>query len=218
MRLRIMPNILCIETSIGKCSVALQHNGIEDYIETKQSFMQSELLFVLIQELLKKNSLEYKDFDIFACTLGPGSFTGIRIGIAAVRGIKKILPDIQLLGVSTLEVMASDLQFPVVEEKILAVLNASGGDLYAQEFSSNGFPFGKIYSLQKKKLENKRKGSLLVVEQSSFYYEQGLTVNLTARSLLRKALKIISERKQEVYRNIQPIYVKDPNITTKILA
>jgi tRNA threonylcarbamoyladenosine biosynthesis protein TsaB len=208
-----MPNILCVETSIGKCSVALKLGDLEDYMEAEKKFMQSELLFPLMQQLLARNQIDYKNIDFLACSLGPGSFTGVRIGVAAIRGVHKILPQIQLLGVSTLELMVSSLQLPVTQEKILAVLNASVGDLYAQEFNPQGTVLGPIYSLPEKELEEKRHNSLLVTEETSFRSHIEHSVNLTARTLLHKIEKIIQESKQESYKNIWPLYIKSPNIT-----
>ena len=206
-----MPNILCIETSIGKCSVALN----DDLVEADEMFMQSEVLLPLMQEILERNHIDYKDLDVIACSLGPGSFTGIRIGIAAARGVKKIFSGIGLLGVSTLELMVNELQLPVVEKEILAVLNASGGDLYAQDLRPDGSLLGDIYLLPQEELEARREGRLLVTEQSSFGHPASISVNITARTLLRKANKIISEGRQEHYQNIWPIYIKEPNITTQ---
>ena len=74
---------------------------------------------------------------------------------------------------------------------------------------------GQAYSLPQKDLEDERKDALLVTEQSSFKHEEGVVVNLTARSLLRKVVRIITEGKQGEYQSTAPIYVKEPNITTK---
>jgi tRNA threonylcarbamoyladenosine biosynthesis protein TsaB len=210
-----MPNILCIETSIGKCSVSLKHGESQDYIEADKKFMQSELLLPLMQQLLKRNNIDYKDLDILACSLGPGSFTGIRIGIAAARGIKKIFPNIELLGVATLELMISELQFPVTQKKILAVLNASAGDLYAGEFDSYGIVLKVMHSLPQASLESKDESTLLVTEETSFQHSGSFSINLTAKTLLNKIEKIISEKKQDDYKNIWPLYVREPSVTTK---
>lgn len=204
-----MPNILCIETAIGKCSVALN----DDFLEADKLFMQSELLLPLIEEILARNNIGYKDLDVIACSLGPGSFTGIRIGIAAIRGVNKVFPNIKLLGVSTLELMVNELSLPS-DNKILAILTASGGDLYAQDFDKDGGKLGDIYSLPERDLETKRKGRLLVTEQSSFNHSDSLSVSISAKSILNKVRRIISEGKQEAYQNIWPIYVKEPNVTT----
>ena len=210
-----MSNILCIETSIGKCSVAFKHNDSEDYIEVKERSMQSEQLFVLIKKILKRNNLGFEDLNIIGCTLGPGSFTGVRIGLAAVCGIQKVLTDIRLLGVSTLEVIASTLRFPIVEKKLLVVLNAYGGDLYAQEFDSDGNPLGSIYLISQQALRDKLEDTLLVTEQSSFNHEQSFVVNLTAQDLLKKIHRIILEGKESLYEELLPMYIKGPNITAK---
>ena len=153
-----MLNVLCIETCLGKCSVALKHNGVEDYAETKERFAQSEQLFVLIKEVLKRNSIGFENLDIMGCTIGPGSFTGIRIGIAAVKGIQKISRT-RLLGVSTLEVMVNKIQLPVSESKILAILSASSQDMYVQEFDSYGNISSPIHLLSHEALQEKSRDS-----------------------------------------------------------
>lgn len=206
-----MLNVLSIETSIGKCSVALSGGAFEDYLEADKQFVQSEQLFPLIEELLKRNSLDYKDLNVIACSLGPGSFTGVRIGIAAARGINKVFQNIKLLGVSTLELMVSELQLPVAEKKLLAVLGASGGDLYAQDFNSNGIALGQIYLLPQKDLESL--DAMLITDKASFSHARGFAVNLTALSVLNRIKQIIAEGKEEAYQNFWPIYTKEPNIT-----
>ena len=102
-------NLLVFDTSMGKCSVALSCNGSVEYKESKDPFMQSEELFPIITTLLEQNEISLSDIDAIACTIGPGSFTGIRIGIASARGIKKMFPNMKLLGISTLELLAHDI-------------------------------------------------------------------------------------------------------------
>ena len=211
-----MSSILCVETSIGKCSVALKHNNVEDYIEAEAKFVQNEQLFVLIKKLLERNQCDFKDLAILCCTVGPGSFTGIRIGLAAIKGMGKILNNTKLLGVSTIELMVSKLQLPVSEKKIFAVLNATTGDLYAQEFDSHGSLLTNMYLLSQESLKSNCEDALLLTEQSSFICDYGVKVNITAKDLLKYVDKIILQKKESSYENLQPMYLKEPNITTKV--
>ena len=99
-------NILSIETVLGKCSVALKYQGSEDFLVTKEDFVQSEMLFVLIEALFDKHKAKFENLNAISCTTGPGSFTGIRAGIIAIRTIQTLLPHITALGINTLEVVA----------------------------------------------------------------------------------------------------------------
>ncbi|NRA73159.1 MAG: tRNA (adenosine(37)-N6)-threonylcarbamoyltransferase complex dimerization subunit type 1 TsaB [Rickettsiales bacterium] len=208
-----MPNILCIETSIGKCSVALNYDNAVDHAESEQKFVQSEQLFVLIIDILKKNQCSFKDIDVMSCTIGPGSFTGIRIGLAAIYGMKKVLNNVQLLGVSTLELMVRKLNFSVSEKKILAVLNATSGDLYAQEFNSSGKSLGVAYLIsQESLLSEHADNTLLLTESSSFSCEHSVKVDITAQDLLKYVSEVISNGKESLYENLQPMYLKEPNV------
>lgn len=83
-----MARILAIDTSAQNCSVAIIENNqiIADIIYNEKS-RQAEILFSLIQQIFSKTNLSYNKIDALAVTLGPGSFTGLRVGIASARGI-----------------------------------------------------------------------------------------------------------------------------------
>lgn len=83
-----MSKILCIETSTKNCSVALNLDG---EITCKEEFdannyIHQERMHPLIKHLLEENNLRASDMDAFAVSLGPGSYTGLRIGVSAVKG------------------------------------------------------------------------------------------------------------------------------------
>lgn len=83
-----MTKILCIETSAETCSVALSENGICVYeAEAAEERAHAKLLTVLIAELLANNKLTAKDIDAIAISEGPGSYTGLRIGVSAAKGL-----------------------------------------------------------------------------------------------------------------------------------
>ncbi len=125
-----MAIILALDSSIGISSVAIWHTDkIAAYLENRESTMQAAKLMPLVEEALNAAKLRYADLTHVACTTGPGSFTGIRIGMAAARGIA-FAANIPSLGFTTLEVMEA----ATGDQNALAILNAGKGEVYFQKF------------------------------------------------------------------------------------
>jgi tRNA threonylcarbamoyladenosine biosynthesis protein TsaB len=83
-----MGKILCIETSTEVCSVALVENGVlVDFREDLDGRNHSKLLTVFINELLEANHIKATDLSAVAVSEGPGSYTGLRIGVSVAKGI-----------------------------------------------------------------------------------------------------------------------------------
>ncbi|MEO8234705.1 MAG: tRNA (adenosine(37)-N6)-threonylcarbamoyltransferase complex dimerization subunit type 1 TsaB [Flavobacterium sp.] len=105
-----MNYILNIETATKNCSVALSQNG--DVIACKEiaeaGYSHAEKLHVFIEEILKENKLTFKDLSAIAISQGPGSYTGLRIGVSAAKGLCYSL-DIPLIAIDTLEVLSRKL-------------------------------------------------------------------------------------------------------------
>jgi tRNA threonylcarbamoyladenosine biosynthesis protein TsaB len=100
--------ILHLETSTKICSVALSKNGeLFDFIETSSDqFIHGEALTVMIDQLLKRNAIDVKSLLAISFSLGPGSYTGLRIGLATAKGLSFGL-GIPFIGVSSLESLVS---------------------------------------------------------------------------------------------------------------
>ncbi len=131
------PTILAFDTATGPCSVAVWKDGkIASYLETSVAVTQSTRLVPMIEEALRKTNTAYRDLTVVACTIGPGSFTGIRVGLAAARGIC-FASGVKGVGFTTLQTLAysaRDSKLPV-----LAVLNAGKGEHYYQGFMETSF-------------------------------------------------------------------------------
>ena len=128
--------ILSIDTATGPTSVALAREGkILGFIEDKAPGSQSTRLMPMIEQLLNEASLTYADLGLVACTTGPGSFTSIRVGLAAARGIC-LAGNLPSLGYTTLATLARAAQEEANDLPILALLNAGKGEVYYQGFTS----------------------------------------------------------------------------------
>ncbi len=80
--------VLCLETATGICSVALCDNdGIRYLRESTDTRSHAALLTVFIEEVLKESGTEIKNLDAVAVSRGPGSYTGLRIGVSVAKGI-----------------------------------------------------------------------------------------------------------------------------------
>lgn len=102
-----MAIILNIETSTEVCSVSISENGeLLFEKETLEGLNHSELLTVFIEQLLKENKFDLKRIDAVAVSKGPGSYTGLRIGVSVAKGFCYAL-DKPLIAISTLDAMAN---------------------------------------------------------------------------------------------------------------
>ncbi|MEN8116810.1 MAG: tRNA (adenosine(37)-N6)-threonylcarbamoyltransferase complex dimerization subunit type 1 TsaB [Bacteroidota bacterium] len=100
-----MAIILNIETSTEVCSVSLAQNSETLFEkESLEGLNHSELLTVFIEDLFKENNFEYSRLDAVAVSKGPGSYTGLRIGVSVAKGLCYAL-NIPLIGVGSIDVM-----------------------------------------------------------------------------------------------------------------
>lgn len=102
--------VLCIDTSSQLCSVAiLEDTTLIDKIELNNGLTHSESLMPLIKEILDKNNLSLKDINLLVSNIGPGSFTGLRIGASTCMAFSDSL-NIPCVGISALEVLAYNVK------------------------------------------------------------------------------------------------------------
>ncbi|MEP0563146.1 MAG: tRNA (adenosine(37)-N6)-threonylcarbamoyltransferase complex dimerization subunit type 1 TsaB, partial [Paracoccaceae bacterium] len=139
MKQPVDPKILAFDTSGPHCAAALLENDAifgETILEMKRG--QAEALMPLLEETLAARGLAWGDLDALAVGVGPGNFTGIRIGVSAARGLALAL-GIPAIGVSAFEAMA----FQHMGESCLICLPAPRDQAYVQTFrrgQPNGAP------------------------------------------------------------------------------
>ena len=98
--------ILCLETSTAVCSVALVENGkVIALRESLDGQNHAEKITVFIDEVMKEANVSYRDLDAVATSMGPGSYTGLRIGVSTAKGLCYAMEK-PLIAVDTLAAMA----------------------------------------------------------------------------------------------------------------
>lgn len=128
--------ILAADTSAKTASVALaDENGVIAEFNLQSGLTHSQTLMPMLDSLLKISGVTLCQIDGFACSNGPGSFTGLRIGIGAIKGLAYGL-DKPCIGVSTLNALAHNL---ILNEGIIcAVMDARCNQVYNAVFEASG--------------------------------------------------------------------------------
>lgn len=133
-----MKPILAIETSDKLCSVCVYFSSSK-YFEVKIELVHShsEKLFTLIDFVIKQAAIELNDIDCIAVSSGPGSFTGLRIGLAAVKGMSAAL-SVPVVPVPTFEALAFQLSEYLPDKTQFIIANKVNKDeVYLAQFQIN---------------------------------------------------------------------------------
>ncbi len=128
--------ILGFESSAKIASVAVTDNDrvLASYC-VDNGLTQSELLLPMAESILKNLGLSFSDVDLFCTAAGPGSFTGVRIGVSIVKGLA-FGRDVNVIGVSAIEALAENLSG--LCGLIVPCMDARRGQVYTAVFRSDG--------------------------------------------------------------------------------
>ena len=148
-----MSFILNIETATKKCSVAIAKNGETIVCKeiAEEGYSHAEKLHVFIEEAIAEAGINVHDLVAVAVSQGPGSYTGLRIGVSAAKGLCYAL-NIPLIAIDTLQTLAS--QANIDEGLIVPMLDARRMEVYSAVFNS--------------KLEIKREIQAEIITENSF--------------------------------------------------
>ncbi|MBN3583770.1 tRNA (adenosine(37)-N6)-threonylcarbamoyltransferase complex dimerization subunit type 1 TsaB [Algoriphagus aestuarii] len=142
-----MAKILSIETSTPVCSVALHENGeLVGVKEIELPGAHSERLIGLVDELLQESKIEGKHISAVAVSEGPGSYTGLRIGVSTAKGLC-FAWGVPLIGVSTLAALARGAKNKMgAKSLVVSMLDARRMEVYREIYNSDFLPISNLDS------------------------------------------------------------------------
>jgi tRNA threonylcarbamoyladenosine biosynthesis protein TsaB len=157
-----MPIILNIETATKNCSVALAKEGktiVYKELAT-ENFSHAEKLHVFIEQILVESNVQFSELNAIAVSQGPGSYTGLRIGVSSAKGFSYAL-NIPLIAVDTLQLLAK--QINIDKGIILPMIDARRMEVFSAMYDSN---YNQIRATQAE-----------IIDESS-YHEISETIHL----------------------------------------
>lgn len=142
---------LCIETSTTNCSVGLfQDEVLQDLQEVNNGYSHGELLAQMVKDVLAQNKMSVIDLQAVGVGLGPGSYTGLRIGVALAKGLC-FNTSTKLIAVDSLQNMAQQViennQLVKDGSVLLSALDARRDEVYINTYNSDARATGDIVAM-----------------------------------------------------------------------
>jgi tRNA threonylcarbamoyladenosine biosynthesis protein TsaB len=212
--------ILSIDTTTKVLTLGIYNNGIEAEYNLEVGRLLSRVLDKTVERVSDASGVALQEIDYFALGLGPGSFTGMRVGISFVKGLSWA-NNKPIIGISTLDILAQNIKengLPIV-----SAIDAKRNLVYASIYTKKSGQLRKIspymlltvdelvkkspkgsiilgdaVSLYKEKLQKDIKGSLLLDKE--FWYPK-------AHNIIALALQRIKGKKIHSAFNVKPIYL-----------
>lgn len=212
--------ILGIDTTTKFMCLGIYENGRIYEYNLELGPRQSSLLVPTIKRLMDALGFSINDIDYFACGLGPGSFTGMRVGLATVKALSWSTKK-PLIGISTLEILAQNIKN--TDKLILPIIDAKRKLIYCGFFKRKKQGLVKIKPymlLGVEELCNKAKANALLFGDAINLYKAEIMMNIKEAELLDKdywypkghniielALKRIKSNKLDDPFKVKPIYL-----------
>lgn len=199
--------ILAIDTALKGCNVAVSHKGktFTEFIDT--DFGQAEHLVPTIQDCIDKAGAEFSDLDIILTTLGPGTFTGLRIGLSTAKALGLAL-NTPVFGISTLQAMA----FRSTSEA-LVVLESKRDELYTQTFDVQNRPAQKPELLTQEALPDSPHAILTNAHDRLAAYKDRMDHSIDKIDL-RLVIDAFHTQPTLFSKDCAPIYLREADIST----
>ena len=219
--------ILHIESATKACSVAISRG--EECIAFKEevdiNYSHAEKLNLFVEEVLAEAGLELKDLDAVAVSKGPGSFTGLRIGVAVAKGYAYAL-SIPMIATSTLKglyyQLAANNELDA-QELVIPMIDARRREVYTQTFSNSGEATNEIHAevIEKNSFDSLEAKTIHLIGDGAAKFESDFEADAririhantypSARYMIPEAVEAFNSNRFEDIAYFEPFYLKDFN-------
>ena len=210
-------NILAFDTSTEKFSISiLKNNKVVLNLSKILNKTYSKFLIPLLKDSLEQSRLDIKKINSILISLGPGSFTGIRIGIAAAKGLG-MAHKINISGYNNMDILVNSIDSGIQGKKVVSIIKSKKNNYYFQLFDSKKKPIKKIsfFSLNDLPkfffnknivfcgdLDNELIKEIKKKKKNIFFYKNKFSNSRTLIDLIKK-------KNIKVTKYLNPIYVYD---------
>lgn len=217
--------ILAVDTSSKNCSVAIvevyenKNYNIIAFENSDDEKTHSQKLMPIVDKVFKEHNLTLKDMDLLACCVGPGSFTGIRIGIATMKAFADVT-NIKTVSVTSLESLSYNIEEDGI---IIPIIDCKNNNVYSAIFSRENNTYKQIgeniadnidnaIRLYKANVENK---NITFVGDGSILYKDLLTSSLSNKLIFsnKNTQSSISLAKCAYHKYLEGLYGDSNNLS-----
>ena len=202
--------ILSIDTASNVCGVSILDNTNLIYnLDTNTGRTHSENLMPMINEAFIKTNLQLKDMDLIVCDIGPGSFTGIRIGVATTKAFQDSL-SIPCVGISSLEALAYNVKNNLNEKDVVcSIIDCKNDNCYFALFEMKNGSLETLIEPQAESVD-----SALAIIKS--YIED--TLENPSITFVGDGSEVYNDKIQEAFKNVKFADSKDNILNSYSLA
>lgn len=209
------------------CSACVYNHDSHEYFVENEPMLRghAEQLVPMVGRVMARAGLEYEALDAVVVTVGPGAYTGLRIGLSAARSFGMAL-DIPVYGMTTLQVLALEyLQKREIENGLAVLVETKREDFYVQMFDTQGQPMGEAQAITVEEIEAQMKGRSLVFigdavprfkalctrKESGWVFKDGF--DLPDPLVMAQALVQGGASSPFLIADAQPVYLRPPNVS-----
>ena len=198
--------VLALNTAFSNSDVALFYDDKTDYISLESSAKQSENVLVCTNDILNRNNVKIQNIDTMAVVVGPGSFTGIRIGVGLVKGMYTANKNIKLVSICSLDLMAHIFAQTNKKNEFWCVLDALSGNIFVCKYNNQGERLTEPQMLTGENI-NELSGTIVGLKSDNLDMSTN-QIEFSPQALMSFALNKIENNDFTEENKLLPIYLR----------
>lgn len=222
-RIIMKPSILALDTATEACSVALQYQNQITHTDELSPRTHTQRILPMVDELLKAQNISLKNVDYLAFGRGPGSFTGVRVGVGIAQGLA-LGAELPVIAVSNLMIMVEQAYQDLGATEVVALIDARMNEVYFAQFSRKESSWVEVVNEQvcppEKAIEQIQQDRKPVIVGTGWAaYPQFQQANLdviiseitlpSARYMLALSESAIKQGLEQSALEIEPVYLRN---------